>query len=82
VSVSGLVIPRPTLLTPQILGTNVLLSWTAVSNGNYRLEFTPVLDPIIWTALPGDVTSTGSIAGKLDDLTSSNRFYRVRVLGP
>jgi hypothetical protein len=82
VSVIGLVTPRPTLLTPQILATNVLLSWTAVANGTYRLEFAPALDPLNWTALPGDITSTGSIASKLDNLSFSNRFYRVRVIGP
>jgi hypothetical protein len=30
--------------------------------------------------VPGDVLSSGTNASKLDPLTTSNRFYRVRVL--
>jgi hypothetical protein len=72
--------PAPLLLTPLLSGTNVLLSWAAVSNILYRLEFNPDLTPSNWTALPGDVLSTSTNASKLDPLTPSNRFYRVRVL--
>ena len=82
VSVTGVPIPAPSLLTPQIVGSTVLISWTAVSNATYRLEFTPVLIPPTWTALPGDVTSAGNTASKQDALTSTNRFYRVRVISP
>jgi hypothetical protein len=72
--------PAPLLLTPLLSGTNVLLTWTAVSNILYRLEFNPDLAPSNWTTVPGDVLSSGVNASKLDPLTSSNRFYRVRVL--
>ena len=33
-----------------------------------------------WTALPGDVPGISNTASKMDTLTTSNRFYRVRVL--
>lgn len=70
----------PILLPPSLAGSNVVLTWTAVSNVTYRLEFNPDLAPSNWTAVPGDLTSLSNIASKLDGLTSSNRFYRVRVL--
>jgi hypothetical protein len=80
VLVTGAATPRPVLLPPHISGTNVTLSWTAISNLTYRLEFNPDLAPSNWSALPGDITSSGNQASKLDSLTPSNRFYRVRQL--
>jgi hypothetical protein len=73
-------VPQPVLLTPQLVGANALLTWTATSNVTYRLEFVP--DPAItnWSPIPGDVTTLTNTATKLDPLTPSNRFYRVRVL--
>ena len=75
-----LVVPQPVLLPPALAGSNVLLTWTAVSNTTYRLEFNLDLSPSNWNALPGDVTGASNTASKLDALTPSNRFYRVRVL--
>jgi hypothetical protein len=73
-------IPQPMLLPPEIFGTNVKLTWTVVPNTLYRVEFNPNLTPSNWTALPGDVPGVSNTASKLDALTPSNRFYRVRVL--
>jgi hypothetical protein len=75
-----LVVPQPAFLPPELFGTDIRLTWAALSNRTYRLEFSPNLDPSNWTALPGDVTSTSNRASKLDALTSSNRFYRIRTL--
>ena len=72
--------PQPLLLPPALSGSNVVLTWTAISNTTYRLEFNPDLTPSNWNALPGDVTGASNTASKLDALTPSNRFYRVRVL--
>jgi hypothetical protein len=80
VRVNGIVAPEPVLFTPVLSTSNVLLSWTAVSNKTYRLEFNPDLGLTNWDAVPGDVTTVSNRATKLDALTSSNRFYRVRVL--
>jgi hypothetical protein len=44
------------------------------------VEFNPDLAPSNWIALPGDVTAVSNTASKLDPLTLSNRFYRVRVV--
>ena len=73
-------IPPPLLLPPELVGSDVKLTWTTVSNTSYRLEFNPDLTPSNWTALPGDVTALTNTASKLDPLTPSNRLYRVRVL--
>lgn len=72
--------PAPVLFSPLLSGSNVLLTWTAVSNTTYRVEFDPNLSPSNWTALAGDITSLSNLASKLDPVTPSNRFYRVRVL--
>jgi hypothetical protein len=71
----------PVLLRPELIGSNVLLTWTATSNVTYRLEFDPALTDLTnWSGITGDVTALSNTASKLDALTSSNRFYRVRVL--
>jgi hypothetical protein len=74
------VIHRPILLAPALSGSNVLLSWSAISNITYRLEYNSDLGLTNWNGLPGDVTAVSTSASKLDTLTPSNRFYRVRVL--
>ena len=73
-------IPQPILLTPQLVGSNALLTWTATSNVTYRLESNPDVASTNWTALTGDVTTLSNTASKLDSRAPSNRFYRVRVL--
>ena len=80
VRVTGVAPPQPILLSPILSGRNALLTWTAVSNATYRLESNPDLSPSNWNALPGEVTGVSNTASKLDALTPSNRFYRVRVL--
>src|SRR5207248_6064236 len=63
--VTGVIPPPPVLLTPEILGTNVKLTWTAVSNLTYRVEYKPDLISTSWNALAGDVTSLSNTASKL-----------------
>jgi hypothetical protein len=75
-----LVMPPPLLLPLQLSGSNVTLTWTAVSNTIYRAEFNSGLNPSNWNALPGDVTAVTNVASKLDILTPSNRFYRIQII--
>lgn len=78
--VSGPVSPTPMLFPPVITSSNVTLCWMVESSKTYRLEFNPDLGPANWVAVPGEVVTSGSQACITDALTSSNRFYRVRVL--
>jgi hypothetical protein len=79
--VAGLVVPPPTLLPPELLGADIKVTWTSVSNITYRLEFNPDLANLTnWNLIPGDVTAVSNTASKLDPLTPSNRLYRVRIL--
>ncbi len=71
---------QPFLLPPQLSGSNLLLTWTASSNVTYRLENNADVGSTNWTPLGEDVTATSNTVSKLAPLTSSNRFYRVRVL--
>jgi uncharacterized repeat protein (TIGR02543 family) len=71
---------RPLLLQPELMGSTVRLTWTANSNATYRLEFKGDLNATNWDSLPGDVIGAGNTAIKMDELTTSNRFYRIRVV--
>jgi putative NADPH-quinone reductase len=73
--------PAPLLLPLTRVGTtNIVITWSAVSNATYRVQYNPVLNTTNWTDLFGDVIATGSMATKTDAMTTTNRFYRVRVV--
>lgn len=71
---------QPLLLTPQLSGSNILLTWTSISNHTYRLEFAPGVPTTNWNAIPGDVLATNSTASKTDAINGSTRYYRVRMI--
>jgi hypothetical protein len=72
--------PAPVLLTPMLLGVGTVnLTWTAVSNAAYRVQFNSDVNSTNWTDLVGDIRATGATASKTDTPTT-NRFYRIRVL--
>jgi len=75
-----LVVPEPILLQPELSGTDIRLTWSAIANTTYRLEYKTDLGFTNWTGLAGDVNSLSNTASNLDALTASNRFYRVRVI--
>lgn len=80
VRAAGLGVTELVLFPPVLSSSNVMLSWAAESNKTYRLEFNPDLGLSNWNAVPGGVTILSNRATQLDALTSSNRFYRVRVV--
>jgi hypothetical protein len=59
---------------------NVVITWSAVSNVSYRIQYKSDLGATNWTDLIGDVLASGSTASKTDLRTTANRFYRVQVL--
>lgn len=80
VSVSGAAQPVITLI--QKTGTNVTLTWTAVSNVSYRVQLKTNLTDAGWNDLQPSVTAVSSNASYsyAEPPTSSQRFYRVMVL--
>ena len=80
VRATGIAIPELVLFPPLITSSNVTLCWVAESTKIYRLEFSPDLGLTNWFAVPGQVITSSNQACISDALTSSNRFYRVRVL--
>ena len=63
-------------------GAEVFLSWYAISNRTYRVQYSGDLSANNWTDFAGDVAATGVTARKSDTTlgTASQRFYRVRQL--
>jgi len=80
VRVSGIVAHELVLFAPLITSSNVMVCWAAESNKSYVLEYTPDLGLTNWEAVVGDVLTSSNKSCQVDALTSSNRFYRVRVL--
>ena len=75
-----------TATPPLILGitgagtTNVVITWSALSNATYRVQFETNVTSSNWHSLLPDVTATGSTASNLDTNTpSQQRYYRVLV---
>lgn len=73
------------LIPPTIGSVNVTngvcaLTWPAISNQTYRVQFKNSLAETNWSHLPGDVTSSGTTASKTDALGVASRFYRVITL--
>ena len=73
--------PAPRLFPPARTNeTNVVITWAAVSNGTYRVQYKSDLNTTTWNDLIGDITANTNTAFKADFLTGTNRFYRVRVV--
>jgi len=71
----------PVILSLTAAGTaQVVITWNAVSNVTYRVQYKPDLNATSWTQLGGDVTATNNTASSADVLTTTNRFYRVQEL--
>jgi hypothetical protein len=75
------VLPKPVMLPLTFVGAEgVVVTWSAVSNVTYRVQYKPDLSAAIWTDLVGDVTATGATASKTDIRAATQKFYRVQVL--
>ena len=71
--------PAPILLALVVTSTEVVITWTSVSNVNYRVQYNPLLTTTNWIDLIGEVVASGRTASKTDSMTRTNRFYRVQV---
>jgi hypothetical protein len=60
-------------------GSGVELTWYAVPNHRYRVQYKDNLSSTGWTDIPGDIVAANSLAGKNDAAASGTRqrFYRV-----
>jgi len=73
--------PAPRILSLTGAGTaNALITWSAVSNGVYRVQSKADLSTTSWTEMVGDVTATSSTASKTDTRVGPHQFYRIRVV--
>ncbi len=77
-----IVLPRPLIQSIEITGTNsVTLTWSAVSNATYQLQYNESLDPSAWSNRGAPVVANASTASATDDLSGvPQRFYRVVVV--
>jgi hypothetical protein len=56
------------------------LSWYAISNRQYRVQFRSDLEAGGWSELAGDVTATSEMAEKSDSVGGTARYYRLVLL--
>ncbi len=78
VSVSGH--PAPVITEIKRISTNVMISWSAVSNVTYRLQSKTNLPDASWNDLAPTVTAISSNASFAEPLRPGQRFYRVMVV--
>jgi hypothetical protein len=73
------------LLPPQISGINVggnqlVFTWSTAAGQNYQIEYKNDLASSSWTSLGGPINGTGSSISFTNDLTTAQRFFRLRIL--
>jgi hypothetical protein len=70
----------PTIQSTTLSNGVATLTWTSISNRQYRIQFNDDLASTNWTDLPGDVLATNSISSKTDPAAGPARYYRVITL--
>jgi hypothetical protein len=73
---------QPTILSLTGAGTSgVVITWSAISNFTYRVQYQPNLNPTNWVDLAPDVTATNGTASATDNPGgAAQRFYRILVV--
>jgi len=71
------VVVPPTVNLISATNGVVTLTWSAISNRVYRVQYKNSMAETNWTDIPGDVTATNGTASKIDPLGTTNRFYRL-----
>lgn len=75
------VLNRPMIESTTISGSDFVLNWSAIAGAKYRVQFKENLDDADWTDLTPDVTAVGPSAAFGDPLGTTQRFYRILVVG-
>jgi subtilisin-like proprotein convertase family protein len=72
----------PTILSLTGAGTtNVVISWSAISNLTYQVQYRSGLASTNWVPLQPTVTATNCVASAVDNPAGdSQRFYRILVM--
>jgi hypothetical protein len=76
------VLAQPTIISISGAGTsNSIITWTAVKDVTYRLQYrTNFLDGQ-WVDVAPDVTATNAVAQAPDDAEGApRRFYRIQIV--
>lgn len=73
--------PMPVIQYVSLAGSQVNVSWSAVSGLNYQLQYTTALNPAAWTNSGATQQATNSILTFADTPGGdTQRFYRVSVV--
>jgi len=81
-SVSLVPVEPPLITQIQVTNSDVRLTWTAVSNITYLVQYRTNLLDASWTDLPPAVMATNVTADFAEPLSQANRFYRIKVVAP
>jgi hypothetical protein len=76
------IVVKPTILSLAGAGTtNVVITWSAVSNVTYRVNYQSNFASTNWLNLVPDVTATNTTASAVDKPgDTALRFYRVQIM--
>jgi hypothetical protein len=75
------VVARPAVQNSVISGDDFVLTWSAIPGTKYRVQFKNDMNDPTWSDLVPDVTADDATASIHDTVGSSQRFYRVLVVG-
>jgi hypothetical protein len=74
-------VPAPVILAIEVTGTNAVLTWSAISNLAYRLEYLDDVTLTNWVASLPDVVAADDTASATNVTAGQPaRFYRVQLL--
>ena len=72
---------QPVFQSITLTGSNVLLTWNAISGASYRVQYKTNLLSASWSDVPGDVTAAGPTASKTNmGVADPQRYYRLQVV--
>jgi hypothetical protein len=81
-SVSVADLEQPVITQVRVVNTDVRLTWTAISNQTYLVQYKTNLVSLAWNDLPPSVTATNVTAEFAEPVGLGSRFYRVKLVLP